>query len=73
VINGRDPQPADGHDETGSNIRGEQNIGRNGGVGAPGHTDGLPGGGEPPEFPPGLLDEVLGGMLNASPLSTVTG
>ncbi len=34
VINGVDPNPGDGKDESGSNIRGSQNIGRSGGVGA---------------------------------------
>ena len=33
VINGVDPQPGDGYDESGSDIRGEQNIGRSGGSG----------------------------------------
>ena len=32
VINGTDPDPGDGYDENGSNIRGEQNIGRSGGT-----------------------------------------
>ena len=36
VVNGRDPEPGDGDDETGSNIRGEQNIGRDGGTGSSG-------------------------------------
>ena len=72
VINGRDPQPADGYDETGSNIRGEQNIGRDGGVGAPGHGEHLPTG-EVPEVPVDLLDDVLGGLLNANPIAEVTG
>ena len=34
VVNGVDPDPGDGYDENGSNIRGEQNIGRDGGRGA---------------------------------------
>ena len=34
VINGVDPNPGDSKDESGSNIRGSQNIGRSGGVGA---------------------------------------
>ena len=33
VINGVDPNPGDAYDENGSNIRGEQNIGRSGGRG----------------------------------------
>jgi phospholipid/cholesterol/gamma-HCH transport system substrate-binding protein len=71
VVDGRDPQPADGYDETGSNIRGEQNIGRNGGVGSPGPGGGLPGG-DAPELP-SVLGETLDGLLNASPISAVTG
>ena len=70
VVNGRDPQPADGYDETGSNIRGEQNIGRNGGVGAPGPGGGLPAG-EAPEVPADLLDDVLGGLLNLDSVAQV--
>ncbi len=58
VVNGRDPQPADGHDETGSNIRGEQNIGRDGGVGAPGPGGGLPG--APRRRGPGAADGAAG-------------
>lgn len=38
VVNGVDPSPGDGYDETGSDLRGAQNIGRNGGVGSPGPT-----------------------------------
>jgi phospholipid/cholesterol/gamma-HCH transport system substrate-binding protein len=74
VVDGRDPQPADGYDETGSNIRGEQNIGRNGGVGAAGPGGGLPGaGGQAPELSTDLLDDVLGGLLNATPLTRAGG
>ena len=36
VINGVDPNPGDSTNESGSNIRGEQNIGRSGGVGGTG-------------------------------------
>ena len=36
VINGADPNPGDSTNESGSNIRGEQNIGRSGGVGGTG-------------------------------------
>jgi phospholipid/cholesterol/gamma-HCH transport system substrate-binding protein len=74
VVDGRDPQPADGYDESGSSIRGEQNIGRNGGVGAPTSGGGLPGGGGPaPELPTDLLDDVLGGLLSATPLTRAGG
>jgi len=71
VVDGRDPQPGDGYDESGSNIRGEQNIGRNGGVGSPGGP-GLPDGGSAPDLG-AVADEVLGGLLGATPFSTVTG
>ena len=39
VINGVDPNPSDGVDESGSDIRGEQNIGRSGGVGVTGSAE----------------------------------
>ena len=45
VVNGVDPNAGDGYDENGSNIRGEQNIGRDGGQGAAGPTGAIPGGG----------------------------
>jgi phospholipid/cholesterol/gamma-HCH transport system substrate-binding protein len=80
VVDGVDPNPADGVDETGSNIRGEQNIGRSGGVGGAGS----PSGGA--ELPPlgtvigglvdgvgGVLDDVLGNLLGASPFARTTG
>jgi phospholipid/cholesterol/gamma-HCH transport system substrate-binding protein len=69
VVNGVDPNPGDGVDESGSNIRGEQNIGRSGGVGSAGPEGGLP---EPPPLD-GLLDEVLGGLLGASPFARTPG
>jgi virulence factor Mce-like protein len=69
VVNGVDPNPGDDVDESGSNIRGEQNIGRSGGVGSPGPTGSLP---EPPPLE-GLLDEVLGGLLGASPFARTLG
>jgi virulence factor Mce-like protein len=71
VVNGVDPDPGDGYDESGTSIRGEQNIGRDGGQGssAPGgHPGG--GGGDPVTT---LVDELLGGLLHASPLSRVAG
>jgi phospholipid/cholesterol/gamma-HCH transport system substrate-binding protein len=69
VVNGVDPNPGDGVDEAGSNIRGEQNIGRDGGTGT-----GRPQG-EAGEQPPvgGVLDEVLGGILHANPFSRTLG
>ncbi len=69
VVNGVDPNPGDSHDESGSNIRGEQNIGRDGGTGS-----GRPQG-EAGEQPPvtAVLDEVLGGMLHANPFASTLG
>ena len=69
VINGRDPNPGDDHDEAGSNIRGEQNIGREGGTGS-GRPQGEAGG-QPPVG--GILDEVLGGLLSANPFARTLG
>jgi phospholipid/cholesterol/gamma-HCH transport system substrate-binding protein len=69
VVNGVDPNPGDGTDESGSNIRGEQNIGGSGGTGS-----GQPqseAGGQPPVG--GLLDEVVGGLLHANPFSRILG
>jgi virulence factor Mce-like protein len=77
VVNGVDPNPGDGVDETGSNIRGEQNIGRSGGVAGAGPQSGGA------ELPPlgtviggivdGLLGDVLGNLLGASPFARTTG
>jgi phospholipid/cholesterol/gamma-HCH transport system substrate-binding protein len=69
VINGNDPDPGDGYDESGSNIRGEQNIGRDGGTGT-GRPQGELGG-RGPLFP--ALGDLVDGMLHASPISTITG
>jgi phospholipid/cholesterol/gamma-HCH transport system substrate-binding protein len=72
VVNGIDPDPGDGYDENGSSIRGEQNIGRDGGRGVS----------PPAEVPPVVggsplsataLSELLGGLVNASPIATLTG
>ncbi|MBJ7450839.1 MAG: MCE family protein [Blastococcus sp.] len=77
VVNGVDPNPGDAANEAGSNIRGEQNIGRSGGVGGTGPASGGA------ELPPigtvidgvvdGLLDDVLGNLLSASPFQRTTG
>jgi virulence factor Mce-like protein len=77
VVNGVDPNPGDAANETGSNIRGEQNIGRSGGVGGTGPSSGGA------ELPPlgtviggvvdGLLDDVLGNLLSATPFQRTTG
>jgi phospholipid/cholesterol/gamma-HCH transport system substrate-binding protein len=69
VINGADPNPGDSVDESGSSIRGEQNIGRSGGVGSSG-PQGSAGAGPPIA---GLLDEVLGGLLHATPFARTVG
>ena len=72
VINGVDPKPSDGVNENGSDIRGEQNIGRSGGVGSGGPQSGLTGGsGAFAGFQP--VDDVLAGLLHASPFSRTTG
>ena len=69
VVNGVDPNPGDGVDESGSDLRGEQNIGRTGGVGSPGPQ------GQAGSFPPvlaqldGLLSSILGGLPFADSLS----
>lgn len=69
VVNGVDPNPGDDVDESGSNIRGEQNIGRDGGTGSSGPQGRLG------TLPPlgGVLDEVLGGLLNANPFARTLG
>jgi phospholipid/cholesterol/gamma-HCH transport system substrate-binding protein len=77
VVNGVDPNPGDAANEAGSNIRGEQNIGRSGGVGGTGPSS------SGAELPPlgtviggvvdGLLDDVLGNLLSASPFQRTTG
>ncbi|MGY1811776.1 MCE family protein [Blastococcus sp. SYSU D00820] len=76
VVNGVDPDPGDGLDESGSNLRGEQNIGRDGGVGAPG-PQGQGGGGGPitGALDPvtGIVDGVLGTILGATPFSRTVG
>jgi phospholipid/cholesterol/gamma-HCH transport system substrate-binding protein len=72
VINGVDPKPSDGVNENGSDIRGEQNIGRSGGVGSGGPQSGLAGGsGAFAGFQP--VNDVLAGLLHASPFSRTTG
>jgi phospholipid/cholesterol/gamma-HCH transport system substrate-binding protein len=66
VINGVDPNPSDGVDESGSDIRGEQNIGRSGGVRSPGPQSGAAGGS-------GVLGDLVGGLVHASPFSSTAG
>jgi virulence factor Mce-like protein len=70
VVNGHDPNPGDGVDETGSNIRGSQNIGRSGGEGSPGPVP------APPTQATTLttvVDQVLSGVLGANPFSRTLG
>ena len=66
MVNGADPNAGDGYDENGSNIRGEQNIGRDGGRGVTPPEDAVTG--ESPVSPT-MLDEVLGGLLNATKIA----
>jgi virulence factor Mce-like protein len=72
VINGVDPNPSDGVNENGADIRGEQNIGRSGGVGSGGPQSGATsgtgalGGSNP-------LTDALNGLMNASPFSSTAG
>ena len=68
VVNGVDPNPGDGKDETGSDIRGAQNIGRSGGD-ASSPTSGAPS--LPP--PPTAVSGLAGSLLNASPYATTVG
>jgi virulence factor Mce-like protein len=70
VVNGADPNAADGVDENGSNIRGEQNIGRSGGV-----AGGGPQGGSGVATDPlaTFIDDVLGQLLHASPFARTVG
>jgi phospholipid/cholesterol/gamma-HCH transport system substrate-binding protein len=70
VVNGVDPDPGDGYDENGSNIRGTQNIGGSGGRGTTAPTEQVPGGGLPSST---ALTELLGGLLHANPIATLTG
>jgi virulence factor Mce-like protein len=69
VVNGVDPNAADGYDENGSNIRGEQNIGGAGGRGT-GRPQGELGGALPLST---VAGDVVGGLLHAGPISRVTG
>jgi virulence factor Mce-like protein len=66
VIDGVDPNPGDAYDENGSNIRGEQNIGRSGGRGTTTPEEELAGHGP---ASPTMLDGVVGGLLNATKMA----
>lgn len=69
VVNGVDPTPgADGKDETGSDIRGAQNIGGSGGQAAPGPTSQLPSSSTAFD----TINSILGTLLSANSFSTTT-
>jgi phospholipid/cholesterol/gamma-HCH transport system substrate-binding protein len=69
VVNGVDPG-GNSVDETGSNIRGAQNIGSDGGAASPGPslpaTEGV-------ATLDDLLGNLLGGLLHATPFATTAG
>jgi phospholipid/cholesterol/gamma-HCH transport system substrate-binding protein len=69
VVNGVDPG-GNSVDETGSNIRGAQNIGSSGGAGSPGPS--APATGAVGTVG-GLPGDLLGGLLHASPYATTGG
>jgi phospholipid/cholesterol/gamma-HCH transport system substrate-binding protein len=72
VYNGVDPNPGDGVNESGSDIRGSQNIGGSGGTGSGGSQSGLAGSsGNLPSTT--VLDQVLGSVLSANPFSRTLG
>jgi phospholipid/cholesterol/gamma-HCH transport system substrate-binding protein len=71
VINGVDPNAGDAYDENGTSIRGEQNIGRDGGRGATTPQEEVDGSLPPP--PTTALSELVGGLLHANPIATLTG
>jgi phospholipid/cholesterol/gamma-HCH transport system substrate-binding protein len=71
VKNGVDPNPGDGADETGSDIRGSQNIGGSGGQGATGPgSSGTP---APPTVSTTVVDQLLNQVLDATPFSQALG
>jgi phospholipid/cholesterol/gamma-HCH transport system substrate-binding protein len=70
VINGVDPDPGDGYDENGSTIRGEQNIGRDGGRGVTTPQEQV--GGSSP-LSATALSELVGRLVHANPIATRTG
>jgi phospholipid/cholesterol/gamma-HCH transport system substrate-binding protein len=70
VINGADPNPGDNVDENGSAIRGEQNIGRSGGVAGSGPQGGT---GVTTDPLATFLDDLLGQVLHANPFARTVG
>ena len=73
VINGVDPNPGDGVEESGSDIRGSQNIGGSGGVSSPGPTGGVTGGANPLSPLTDAVNQLLGGLLSANPIASSIG
>jgi virulence factor Mce-like protein len=69
AINGVDPNPGDGYDESGTSIRGEQNIGREGGTGSSGPQGQLPG----TDPLTSVAGELLGQLLHANPFAVTGG
>jgi hypothetical protein len=73
VVNGVDPNPGDGIDESGSDIRGSQNIGGSGGVGSPGPTGAVTGGANPLSPLTDAVNQLLGSLLSANPIASSIG
>jgi phospholipid/cholesterol/gamma-HCH transport system substrate-binding protein len=73
VVNGVDPDPGDGIDESGSDIRGSQNIGGSGGVGSPGPTGAVTGGANPLSPLTDAVNQLLGSLLSANPIASSIG
>jgi phospholipid/cholesterol/gamma-HCH transport system substrate-binding protein len=73
VVNGVDPSPGDGVDESGSDIRGAQNIGGSGGTASPGTAGALTGTAPIPDPLGGVIGGVLSGLLSANPFASTTG
>jgi phospholipid/cholesterol/gamma-HCH transport system substrate-binding protein len=69
VVDGHDPDSGDGVDETGSDIRGAQNIGGSGGEAAPSPTPAPPGSATVTT----VVDQVLSGVLGANPFARTVG
>jgi phospholipid/cholesterol/gamma-HCH transport system substrate-binding protein len=70
VVDGRDPRPGDGYDENGSNIRGEQNIGGDGGRGTTTPEEQVEGSNP---LPTTVVSELMGRLLHANPIATLPG
>jgi phospholipid/cholesterol/gamma-HCH transport system substrate-binding protein len=70
VTNGVDPRPGDGYDENGSDIRGEQNIGRDGGRGTTTPQEEVEGSNP---LPTTALGDLFGELVHADPFATLTG